>query len=192
MNIAQGKFGVMERRNDIAPDPAMLANLSQGLGQGGYGAGPMQIGQPIGITPGQYQMAYQQALAQHMGMMPGGMMGGGGGRSQWQMDRIANARALRRERAAASGPMRIAQAEKVRARNLARPKRSYTSLPQWTVSSGGVNATVPGPWRLGYGSGDVPPGAVGPYRTGFYPAAIGRSWDGAKIPRRDLKFIEED
>lgn len=70
MNIAQGKFGVMERRNDIAPDPAMLARLSEGLGQGGYGGGPMQIGQPIGIHPSQYQMAYQQALGNHMAFMP--------------------------------------------------------------------------------------------------------------------------
>lgn len=39
MGITEGKLGAMERRHDQGPDPAMLYQMTQGLGRAGYGAG---------------------------------------------------------------------------------------------------------------------------------------------------------
>ncbi len=62
--LYQQMYGVVERKNDIAPDPALYANLQQGAGyalQGGGGYGGYQ---------GNGYMIPNQAM---------GMMGGGGG-----------------------------------------------------------------------------------------------------------------
>lgn len=65
MRITGNQLGVMERRNDVGPNPAMLMQLMQQLGRsgGGYGAPRgTPIGQPIGLTGGQLQGMYQQGL----------------------------------------------------------------------------------------------------------------------------------
>lgn len=96
-SISQGKMGVMERRTDQAPDYNQMLQLSQQLGQSGYGSGPRTLGAPIGIPPQAYQQAIAQQMAWHLG---GG--GGMGLRMPYQPIR-ANQRAqeIRRMRAAA-------------------------------------------------------------------------------------------
>ena len=69
MAITQGKLGAIERRNDIGPDPAMLAQLAQMQGSGGgvpSGFGSFVL--PPSVNQGQVSQAYQNALAQHMGL----------------------------------------------------------------------------------------------------------------------------
>lgn len=94
-NISQGKFGVMERRTDEAPDINQMLQLQQALGQSGYGGGPRAIGMPIGISP----MAYQDMYRQHMMRAT---MGLGGGMLPPYRPIMANQRAqeIRRWRAA--------------------------------------------------------------------------------------------
>lgn len=75
--ISTGKMGVIERRNDIGPDPALLASMAQQMGASGMGPGG-SFRSPIGVDPGMYQNAYQNALAFHMGGIRSGPMYNGG------------------------------------------------------------------------------------------------------------------
>lgn len=72
--ISQGQFGVMERRNDVGPDPALLVQLAQQFGASGLGPGG-SFRPPIGAP--NYGQMYQSALMRHLAMMG---MGGGGNR----------------------------------------------------------------------------------------------------------------
>jgi len=95
--LSQGKFGVMERRTDLGPDPNQLIALSQNLGQGGYGM--PGGGMPMGVPPGAYQNMYANAMQQHMmgAMWP--FMGGGGGGGYPPIRANVKAQETRRKRA---------------------------------------------------------------------------------------------
>ena len=97
--LTQGKLGVIERRQDIGPDPAQLAALMQQLGQAGYGQ--QSYNQAGYGGPALAQAGLQQNIqgylrqAQQNQMMPlmlAQMLGHGGHRrSQNQRDRwLAN------------------------------------------------------------------------------------------------------
>lgn len=87
--ITEGKLGVMERRSDVGPDYNQLAQLTQGLGRAGYGAGGAGM-RPIGISGN----PYQQFMGQNMAMMQAANAGAFGG---W--NRYAPIRANQRARA---------------------------------------------------------------------------------------------
>lgn len=152
-SIAQAKLGMMERRNDVGPDPGQMIALSQGLGQAGYGQGAgggVGYGQPIGITPNQYQNMYAQGLARHFAFTP---RGGPMAPTQARMRAL-----MRRQDMAANGG-----AMPRPSKNVISQHRS-TNLPQNIVGPMGYQPTNPGPWRSGYGAG---PSGFGPYQSGY-------------------------
>lgn len=74
-SLSGDTLGFMERRVDQQPDPMLAAQLAQGLGQAGYGAGG------VGGGGQQYMTTYAPAGGGDAGgyMLPVGYMGGGGG-----------------------------------------------------------------------------------------------------------------
>jgi hypothetical protein len=64
--LSNSLYGVMERRTDVQPNAGQLAQLSQGLGQAGYG---------YGGPPSAYQMGQQYQPQPYYSNIP---MGGGG------------------------------------------------------------------------------------------------------------------
>ncbi len=87
--------GVMERRNDVAPDLAQLIGLQQGLGRvgGGGGYAPMPVGsrnqpqagnpylpsigrQPPSVSDSQYNQAIRDPYGNWRGIAPGGPIAG--------------------------------------------------------------------------------------------------------------------
>lgn len=65
MQLSTGKFGVMERRTDMGPDPNQLLEIARLQGQT-RGIGLPRYGTPIGMVPGQAAGGYQAAMARHM------------------------------------------------------------------------------------------------------------------------------
>lgn len=87
MQLSQGRFGVMERRTDLGPDPDQMIRLSQGIGRtqaGNWQMGPdgRMYGQPIGMNYGQQQPVNMG------GMIPWARQG----RSDAAKDRYAESR----------------------------------------------------------------------------------------------------
>ena len=189
-SISQGKMGVMERRTDQAPDYNQMLQLSQQLGQSGYGSGgPRMLGAPIGIPPQAYQQAIAQQMAWHLG-------GNGMGKMPYRPIR-ANQRAqeIRRMRAAAKQMQQPAQPiPQVNSYNgpYANFSQNYVTPPPAATN---YQQFTSGPYANGYaypamnqstsegGKGMFPVGGYGglkngPYRTGYgYPG--GATWNPA-------------
>jgi len=164
--ITQGKFGVMERRNDVGPDPAQMIALSQGLGQAGYGqglgpGGAVGMGQPIGITPDQYQMSYMQGLQRHFGGI------GGFG---YQRPAPTQARMRSQANRQLRYLQRLMQAQQPQAPAAPPAQRPPAYRTGYQPGPGGLRSTQPGPWSSGYNRGPVLPGNMspaGPWRSGY-------------------------
>jgi hypothetical protein len=81
MATTQAYTGLLERKNDIGPDPSQLIGLSQGLGQ--YGGTPIEQGAPLANSGGtsmasSYFPQQQQPAQQQNPYAPGGIVNDSG------------------------------------------------------------------------------------------------------------------